>query len=409
MTVKNEIECSLGNMIDIFQNQLRVFTRHQFNIKTQYNHYRELKKSMKSDECLIHIDFSENYACKLSEEIQAAHFASSQQQATLHTGILHVGGVDKHMCFTTISASKEKSPPAIWTHLSPVLDYVKTHHPSVSLVHFFSDGPCTQYRQKGNFYMFSTELFKKGFKKGTWSFFEASHGKGAPDGVGGVLKRTADRLVSEGKDIQNAKQLYDCLLNAQTSIQLFYIDEESVDKAVQKMPKRLLVVPSTMRLHQMITFRPGKIIYRDVSCLCSTKQILECTCHNPQRFEFDVQPILYATTECDVEPILSDTTEDQQAQKTDEINWESKDIIGQWCVIKYDDEIYPGTIVEVNETHAKVTCMHKIGRNPFFWPNHEDSLWYLFNDVLRIIPQPTPVTGRHGEINKDIWAEIANN
>lgn len=155
---------------------------------------------MKSHDCLIHMDFSENYVCKLSAEIQAVHFASSQQQATLHTGILHVGEVDKHLCFTTITASKEKSPPAIWTHLSPVLDHVKTNYPSVTLVNFFSDGPCTQYRQKGNFYMLSTELFKKGFKKGTWSFFEAGHGKGAPDGVGGDLKRTADRLVSKGKD-----------------------------------------------------------------------------------------------------------------------------------------------------------------------------------------------------------------
>ncbi|KAK0152804.1 hypothetical protein N1851_005655 [Merluccius polli] len=317
----------------MFQNQLRVFTRHQFNIKMQYLHYRELKKNKKSHECLIHIDFSENYACKLSAEIQAVHFASSGQQATLHTGILHVGGVDKHLCFTTISASKEKSPPAIWTHLSPVLDHVKTHHPSVTLVHYFSDGPCTPYRQKGNFYMLSTELFKKGFKKGTWSFFEAGHGKGAPDGVGEALKRTADRLVSEGKDIPNAKQLYDCLLNAETSIQLFYIDEETVDKAVQEMPKQLPVVPSTMRLHQIITLTPGKVIYRDISCLCSTRQTLECTCHNTQRFEFDV------------EPILSDTNV-LQTQTTNEIKWESEDIIGQWCVIKYDDEIYPGTIVE---------------------------------------------------------------
>ncbi len=144
-------------------------------------------------------------------------------------------------------------------------------------------------------------------------------GKGAPDGVGGVLKRTADRLVSEGKDIPNARQLYESLLSVQTSIQLFYIEEEAVNKAVQKMPKQLPVVPSTMRLHQMITQAPGKVIYRDVSCPCSTKQILECTCHNSQRFEFDVQPL------------LCDTTEEQQ--KTAEIKWESKDMNGQWCVI----------------------------------------------------------------------------
>lgn len=33
MTVKKEMESSLGDMTDLFQNQLRVFTRHQFNIK----------------------------------------------------------------------------------------------------------------------------------------------------------------------------------------------------------------------------------------------------------------------------------------------------------------------------------------------------------------------------------------
>lgn len=148
-------------------------------------------------------------------------------------------------------------------------------------------------------------------------------------------------------------------------------------------------------LHEMITLTPGKV-YRDVSCLCSTQPILECTCHITQRFEFDVQPI------------LSYTTKEQQAQTIDEIQLESKDIIGQWYVIKYDDDIYQGTIVEVSETHAKVTCMYKVGRNCFFWPNHEDTLLYLFDDVLRIIPQPTSVTGCRVELNNEIWAEITN-
>lgn len=35
----------------------------------------------------------------------------------------------------------------------------------------------------------------------TWNYFEAGHGKGNPDGAGATVKRTADRLVNEGKDI----------------------------------------------------------------------------------------------------------------------------------------------------------------------------------------------------------------
>ncbi|CAG6016109.1 unnamed protein product [Menidia menidia] len=47
------------------------------------------------------------------------------------------------------------------------------------------------------------------------------------------------------------------------------------------------------------------------------------------------------------------------------------------------------------------------GKNRFYWPNREDTLWYPFDGVVRIISQPTQVTGRHVEIDKEIWAEIA--
>ena len=56
--------------------------------------------------------------------------------------------------------------------------------------------------------MLSQAPFDLGFTKITWNFFKASHGKGAPDGVGGSLKRTADKLTRTGTDITDAKDLY---------------------------------------------------------------------------------------------------------------------------------------------------------------------------------------------------------
>ena len=41
-----------------------------------------------------------------------------------------------------------------------------------------------------------------------WNFFEASHRKGALDGVGGALKRTTESLVNKGTDIPNATELF---------------------------------------------------------------------------------------------------------------------------------------------------------------------------------------------------------
>lgn len=154
ISVKQIVEGTQEQLAEQFYTHLSKFKKHSFNIRQQYAYYRELRKSMATDECLIHIDFSENFTCKYSSEIQAVHFGSSLQQATLHTGILCVGGSQEPTCFSTISPSKHKSPAAIWEHLNPVLDYVQATHPEVSVIHFFGDGPCTQYKQKGNFFPF---------------------------------------------------------------------------------------------------------------------------------------------------------------------------------------------------------------------------------------------------------------
>lgn len=43
----------------------------------------------------------------------------------------------------------------------------------------------------------------------TWNYSESGHGKGAPDGIGATLKRTADRMVTFGNDIGTSAQFYD--------------------------------------------------------------------------------------------------------------------------------------------------------------------------------------------------------
>lgn len=81
-------------------------------------------------------------------------------------------------------------------------------------------------------------------------------------------------------------------------------------------------------------------------------------------------------------------------------------IIGKWCVLTYDKEIYPGIIVAKDEGYAQVKCMHCVGPNRYFWPAREDSIWYILDDILRLIPAPLNVTARHVEIRKDIWSKL---
>lgn len=229
-----------------------------------------------------------------------------------------------------------------------------------------------------------------GFQSGTWNFFEASHGKGAPDGVGGLLKRTADRLVSHGTDIPNAEFLFNTLVDAQTSVKLVYISEDSIKEATKKMPN-LPVVPNTMHIHQVVTHIPRQIRHRDVSCLCPNRQNLECECYNPKTFIFGAK---------------ESASNEDNIQNLPAIPWQNTDTIGQWCYLKYDNTIYPGVIQDVNETYVLVKCMHRVGNNRFFWPQREDILWYLHEDIMQLIPAPASVTSRHVEINRDIWSKI---
>ena len=207
---------------------------------------------MSKNEALIHIDFAEYYVGKMSKAIQSCHFGASQIQMTLHTGVYYVGHARKPYTFCTISDSLEHGPAAKWTYLSPVLDDIQQNHPDVNILHFYSDGPTTQYRQKGHFYLFTTELFNRGIKMGTWSFHESGHGKGVPDGVGAALKRTADNMVYQGTDITNAAALYQALKDAKTTVQIYFVASDVVQKTVEKFAQlKLPTVPGTMRLHQV--------------------------------------------------------------------------------------------------------------------------------------------------------------
>lgn len=39
-------------------------------------------------------------------------------------------------------------PAAIWAHLMPVIEMFKAENPETKIMHFLSDGPSSQYRQK---------------------------------------------------------------------------------------------------------------------------------------------------------------------------------------------------------------------------------------------------------------------
>ncbi|CAG9787961.1 unnamed protein product [Diatraea saccharalis] len=229
--VKKEVHDKLKALTSAFNEDLKMMKKHVFNIKHQYAQYLSCITNLKSNEVAIHIDFSENYLCKLSTEVQSMHFGASKPQVTLHTGVLYVKG-KKPQSFGSVSACNDHTPEAIWG---------------------------------------------MGFPYSTWNFSEAGHDKGAADGVGGALKRRLDDLVKHGTDIPDAHTAYTLIKNSDTAIMIFYIREDDIAK--NSVEEDLVPVPQTMMLHQICnTDKTNVIRFRFLSCFCDAPQRGYCEC-----------------------------------------------------------------------------------------------------------------------------------
>ena len=80
-----------------------------------------------------------------------------------------------------------------------------------------------------------------------------------------------------------------------------------------------------------------------------------------------------------------------------------------FCVVIYDDTLYPGRIVEVTENgEIEVVCMKSTGSNRFVWPSPRKNICMYSEEVLCLIPEPVYHDGRRPYffVNQDVWSEV---
>ena len=278
-----------GNVMELcnrFQEHLSSrLCPHIWRIWRQRSALKKLREEGGVNRIIMIIDFSENYNAKYARETQATHFGASQVQITLHTGVAYIN--NKPVSFCSVSPSYEHNPSAIWAHLMPVLQQLKDEHPNVCSLDIWSDGPTTQYRNKQNFRLLS-HIAPRYFSDVTWNMFEAGHGKGPADAVGGVVKRMADDKVLRGADIPDAKALFDTLTTS-SAVRIFYVDESAIRTVSKMIPKNLTAVKGTMNLHQItLTNTVGLIAVRNVSCFCNLPSRVMCSCYQPREVQLPV-------------------------------------------------------------------------------------------------------------------------
>lgn len=278
-TIKKETKGLVSDLIADFEKQLNLCKIHIFNWGEQYRQYRACVTDLKDDEIIILCDFSEDDDTKYGKEVQQRHYGASKQSITLHTGVIFF----QKCCqsFVTISDDNCHEPHAIWAHILPIIKLAKEINPNLKVIHHFSDGPSSQYRQKKNFFLlnFFTEKLKLSYA--TWSFSEAGHGKSLADGIGGAFKRQLDKRVLYGEDVINATDAHRILQRTMKTVKSFFVSSDDIKSMKKLIPEGIRAVPGTMKLHQIISTEPNEIEYRQLSCFCGKMRGL-CSCHGPK-------------------------------------------------------------------------------------------------------------------------------
>ncbi|KAK6175005.1 hypothetical protein SNE40_013547 [Patella caerulea] len=88
----------------------------------------------------------------------------------------------------------------------------------------------------------------------------------------------------------------------------------------------------------------------------------------------------------------------------------NENLIGKFCIVLYDKKGFPSLIEDADEESVRVNSMCRAGPNRFFWPSRADNdIWYEYTDVATLIPEPKHVTGRHFQVEPEIWEAVQSN
>ena len=260
------------------------FDGHTERIRAQYSAIKKLKDSLKQNEIVVHMDFAENYSCKGERMIQSSYW--NPVQVTLHPVVVYFRnektGEVEHRSLVYVSSQNQHNSTMVMAiikslMLEDIVDIIKENH--ITHVNYITDSPSSQYRNRFQAFLVSVheELFGLTC---TWHFFETGHGKCVCDGVGGVVKRSADQASKHGIIISSGVEFFEWASQLTSKMVFKYITKAAYEvsaKDVKGLELALKAIPGTMEIHSM---KPdcgklGSIRFLPISCTCD-----ECRDHN---------------------------------------------------------------------------------------------------------------------------------
>ena len=185
-------------------------------------------------------------------------------------------------------------------------------------------------------------LLEKKFKKGiVWNYFTTSHGKGAVDGISGVLKQTVWNKVRQRKAIvTNTDSFVDAASESNTCI---------VNVSTSNLQNRA----EALGLTKVFESAPPVI---GIS-------LKHCT-------QFIDDQVKMEMIIADFQGSVTDSVTSNQIETS------SQHIkLVQWWQVTYDDEVFSCQVTEVRQNECKVLVIVPAGKY-WKWPKEKDEIYY---------------------------------
>ena len=400
---------SKDRFVAMLTEDVKLFRKHVQRVKTQYGEMRRLRENLQDSHVLVWMDFAENFTCAALDEVQSAYWTS--EQVTLHTTVVYFpkSHSKTHKSVVGVSDLNIHNASMVKAMICNLIPTIKAEYPALKYVHYLTDSPTSQYRNKSIFELLTRHdsLFGVGAR---WDYLESGHGKGPCDGLGGSVKRSADMAVKQGKAvIQNGKDFYrwaEKQTDAETSVSYYFVTQEMYNAAADDMKEKaasIKAVNGTFKIHAVVPVGENKVITREVSCNCNNclNDVSQSTCEGWKVHELYKRP---ASSTMNVRPNSTPEKEtpNQEVNKdTDTDNSDEEPIkldVGEYCAALFESEWYIGVVTETNDTQGKtkINFMEEVGKKEvsFRWPNKRDETWILNPDILTKIPEPYPSGSR---------------
>ena len=256
---------------------------------------------------------------------------------------------------------------------------VKSILPEVKMIHYMTDSPTSQYRNKQIFSIVDQhdQLFPG--VRASWLYFEAGHGKGACDGVGGTAKRLADMAVKrQTAVIQSAENFYDWGKSQEnSSLRYIFVSKSQCKEAHEELSKiPCKPVKGTLQLHAVVPVNKGKISVRATSCYCEhcfKDGELTISCKGWVTHDLYNANTAEAITDMH-EPENAEATTDMhepENNESEEVNSTIKKYsINTFVAALYDGKWYLGKITDHDEEDKEYFISFMVsGKKSYKWPD----------------------------------------